>query len=116
MLLSYSTRYVCSVDNIRSIHDFLGPFSYVYRAGGPGYIPFKMYHPCDSHVSMIHFALKPTVSSSLSLVIAVSPNCGWRVPTRVFQSPYITERAYGGILPKMSSMSVLAASSSMPRV
>jgi hypothetical protein len=57
VVVSYSTRLVCSVDNIRSIHDFFRPCSYVKRAGGPGYIPFKMYHPFASHVSMIHFAL-----------------------------------------------------------
>jgi hypothetical protein len=116
VVVSYSTRLVCSVDNIRSIHDFFSPCSYVYRAGGPGYIPFKMYHPFSSHVSIIHFALVLVVVSSLSLYMAVSPIVGCIVPTRAFQSPQATERECGGMFPRMSSTSVKAFSSSIPRV
>jgi hypothetical protein len=79
-------------------------------------MPFRMYHPLDSHVFMIHCALELTMASSLSLLISVSAILGWRFPTRVFQSPHRTERACGGMLPKMSSMSFLATSSSIPRV
>jgi hypothetical protein len=101
---------------MRSTHDFFGPCSYVKRAGGPGYIPFSMYHPLSSHVSMIHFALVLMILSSFSRWMSVSPIFGCSVPTRAFQSPQATERECGGMFPKMSSTSVIALSSSIPRV
>ena len=113
---SYSTRFVGSVASIRSMHNFFVPFSYVYLAGGSGWSPFKMYQPFASHVSITHYALIPTVVSSLSLRISISPSFGWRLPTRVFQSPHMTDPVCGGMCPRRSSISFLTASSSMPRV
>ena len=101
---------------MRSMQDFLSPFSYVCLAGGPGRSPFSIYHPLFSHVSMSHFALMPTTVSSLCLEISVSPILGWRFPIQAFQSPQITDLSCGGICPRMSSTSFLAESSSMPRV
>ena len=75
-----------------------------------------MYQPLASHVSITHFALIPTVLSSLHLGMSTSPIFGWRLPTRVFQSPHTTDLVCGGMCPRRSSISVLTASSSMPRV
>ena len=113
---SYSTRWVWSVASMRSIHDFLVPYSYVKRAGWPGWMPFKMCQLLDSHVSNTHFALLFTISSSLSLIMVVSPSFGCRFPTLAFQSPHIVERECVGIFPSISSVAFVAASSVIPRV
>jgi hypothetical protein len=114
--VSYCTRFLGSVASMRSMQDFLSPFSYVCLAGEPGRSPLRMYHPLFSHVSISHFALMLTVVSSLCLGISVSPILGWRFPIRAFQSPQITDLSCGGMCPRMSSTSFLAESSSMPRV
>jgi hypothetical protein len=113
---SCSTLCAGSVARMRSIHDCFVPFWYVQIAGGPGWMPFKIYHFCYSHISITHCALVPTMVSKLCLAMELSPIFGCSVPTRAFQSPHITDRACGGNAPIMSSMSVLAVSSSMPRV
>ena len=79
-------------------------------------MPFSMNHSFYSHISITHCALVPSVVSSLSLRIYISPTFGWRFPTLVFQSPHITDRTCGGMCPTISSISFRASSSAMPRV
>jgi hypothetical protein len=79
-------------------------------------MPLRIYHFCCSHIPITHCALVLTIVSRLYLAMELSPIFGCSVPTRAFQSPHITYRACGGNAPIMSSMSVLAVSSSMPRV
>lgn len=100
-----------SVAIIRSITDFPFPFEYVNSAGGPGYIPLRIYHPCYSHTSKTHFDLVCIVSSRLFLFIHVSPIFGLRLPIREFQSPHTTDWSWGGMDPRMSSIYSLECSS-----
>ena len=98
------------------MHDFLSPRSNVYRAGGPGWMPFSINQLLLSHIPINHFALSPTVLSSLTLLRCVSPNFGCRFPTLVFQSPHTVDLVCGGMFPSMSSIAFLTSSSLMPRV
>jgi hypothetical protein len=82
---------VASVAMTRSIHDSLEFLEKVNLAGGPGYRPFRMYHPFCSHVVITHSVLVPVSLSRLFLGIAVSPIIGDRSPIRAFQSPHTTE-------------------------
>ena len=88
---SYSIRWVALAVIIRSMQDYPIPFSYVFIAGGPGWMPFSIYQPYHSHRAMTHGALDPTILSRLFLGIPFSPIVGYRSPIRAFQSPHMTD-------------------------
>ena len=104
MLESYSIFYVAFFAKIKSITDRSVPLTNVWFAGGPGSIPFRMYHPHCSHMLIIHLALELTALSALFLGISFSPILGANVPMRAFQSPHTMEFPCVGIHPSMSSM------------
>jgi hypothetical protein len=101
--------------SIRSMHDRSVPLMKVGHAGGPGWSPFNMYHPCYSQTCITHAALADVVVSELCLGMVSSPICGDSSPIRAFQSPHVTDGAPYGMHPKMSSMKLRATSSSLPR-
>jgi hypothetical protein len=93
----------------------VSPRRNVLQAGGPGYDPFKMCHPCNSHSAKSHGARLLVCVSSLFLGMEMSCMDGDMAPTRVFQSPQTTCIAYCGMHPTISSTWLHATSSSMPR-
>ena len=46
---SYDKVCFALFESTRSMHDPVFPFVNVLHAGGPGWAPFKMCHPCISH-------------------------------------------------------------------
>lgn len=113
--MSYSIGYVRSPVITRSMHDRPFPFSYVYCAGGPGYMPFRMYHPWILHISITQGALGPTPSSRLFLVMFVSSIFGYSWPILAFQSPHTTDLVCIGMDSVTSSTRPRAVSSLTPR-
>lgn len=115
MVSSYSISYVASADITRSIQERPLFFPYVYWAGGPGWMPFKICQPCISHTSITHGARGPIPVSKLNLGMSVFSGFGYKFPMRAFQSPHIVEIALVGIAPAISSTRPRASSSRMPR-
>ncbi len=112
---SYITLCTAVFDITKSIHDPELPLLNVLHARGPGYMPFRMCHPYNSHISMSHGALVFVILSTLFLGIFKSSISGESSPTRVFQSPHIIYVAWCGIHPSISSTQLLAIYSSIPR-
>jgi hypothetical protein len=66
------------------------PLSNVWRASGPGYYPFKILHPYNSHLSITHGALLFVVLSVLWRGMLMSSMVGDNSPILAFQSPHMT--------------------------
>ena len=114
MSRSHYTRYIYLLDIIKSIQDLSLPLWKVWHAGGPGYIPLRIFHPYSSHMSMSQGALLHVILSWLFLIVLVSFMVGDNVPTRVFQSPQIMWMSLLGMSSNMSYMYCLVSSSSIP--
>jgi hypothetical protein len=99
---------------IKSMHDLSAPRLNVLQAGGPGCNPFRIFHPCYSHMSISQCARLFIYVSSLSLVVVPSSRLGARFAILVFQSPHITDVSYAGNPPTMSSIRLLVTVSSIP--
>jgi hypothetical protein len=100
---------------IRSIQDLSSPLLNVLHAGGPGCNPLRMSQPYYSHMSKSHRVLWLVYLSSLNLVDCILSRVGARSAILVFQSPHIMVVSYGGKLPIVSSIKLLAMASSIPR-
>jgi hypothetical protein len=106
--------WVALFDNIRSMHDSALPRLKVVHAAGPGFAPFRICHPYNSHTSSNQGARSFVILSLLFLGIFISSIVGDSSPTRVFQSPQIIYVSWGGMHPSISSTKLLATCSSMP--
>lgn len=113
---SYSIVCFTLLESIRSMQDPVAPRVNVLQADGPGYAPFKMCQPYNSHKAMSHGARQFVCGSSLIRGIVISSMVGDRSATRVFQSPHITCTACCGMHPSISSMWLRATSSSTSRL
>ena len=69
-------------------------------------MPFKICHFCISHMDIIHYALALVTLSWLFLCMVISSVVGDSLPMRALKSPTITELAFWGMHPKMSSVIV----------
>jgi hypothetical protein len=49
---SYTILHVVLLVMIKSMHDLSSPLLNVLQAGGPGCNPFRIIHPCCSHMSI----------------------------------------------------------------
>ena len=112
--VSHSILCIDLLDMIKSMQDLSFPLWKVWHAIGPGYSPFRMCHPYNSHVAMSQGALVHIILSWLFLFILVSSIVGVNVPTRVFQSPHMTWISFRGRSSSISYINYLVSSSSMP--
>jgi hypothetical protein len=99
---------------IRSMHDESAPLLNVLQAGGPGCRPFRIFHPCCSHMSRSQGARWLVYLSSLIRVVEPSSRFGDRFAILVFQSPHITIVSCEGNPPIISSTRLLVTVSSIP--
>jgi hypothetical protein len=70
-----------------------------------------MYKLCSSHWAISHVALVHRRWSIECRYVGWSWIVGERVPVRVLKSPHTMERCWGGMMVRMSSMSLRASAS-----
>jgi hypothetical protein len=76
-------------------------------------MPFNICQFCISHMDITHYALALVTLSWLFLGMVISSVVGDSSPMRALKSPTITELAFWGMHPKMSSVKLRATSSSI---